>query len=367
MFAVDVDPKLLSFETHGPWWRILHQLNIRLLISREYEHLLISLGAGRSSPEISYFSLAHPSGIAVNRKTNRVYIASTRNPNQIYTFRSLSGMIKRNDFPSKLKLSSLNGNPLLPQATSFYPGSLYIHDLAVIGNRLYANAVGHNAVVELSADNHYEYVWWPKSVDKKGQPDSTANYLQLNSIAPGTTLLNSHFTASCEQPGKLRPGHIRFPVDQKGVVFSGRSRQSVCSGLTRPHSARSYQRKVWLDNSGYGEFGFVDKGCFKSLIKLPGWTRGLCMKEGIAFVGTSRVIPQFYKYAPGLEVEKSVCGIHAVDLKSGSLLASIQWLNGNQIFAIEWLSKSQTNGFPLVYRPKSNKKILNELFYKFQM
>ncbi|MCA9409383.1 MAG: hypothetical protein KC733_11890 [Candidatus Omnitrophica bacterium] len=48
VFAVDVDPKLLSFETHGPWWRILHQLNIRLLISREYEHLLISLGAGSS-------------------------------------------------------------------------------------------------------------------------------------------------------------------------------------------------------------------------------------------------------------------------------------------------------------------------------
>jgi hypothetical protein len=58
------------------------------------------------------------------------------------------------------------------------------------------------------------------------------------------------------------------------------------------------------------------------------------------------VIPRFRSYAPGLDVEASVCGVHAVDLASGSILGSIVWPAGNQIFGIDAVDASVTAGFP---------------------
>ena len=50
--------------------------------------------------------------------------------------------------------------------------------------------------------------------------------------------------------------------------------------------------EVWVDNSGYGELGFVSDEKLSVVSRLPGWTRGLSFHKDIAFVGTSRVIPR---------------------------------------------------------------------------
>jgi hypothetical protein len=135
-------------------------------------------------------------------------------------------------------------------------------------------------------------------------------------------------------------------VDGRGVVFSGRSREPICVGLTRPHSARLVGRDVWLDNSGYGEVGLVVDGRFQAVRRLPGWTRGLCVVGGFAFVGTSRVLPRFARYAPGLDPYKCHSGIHALEIKTGRLVASVVWPAGNQVFALDWLASGSTAGFP---------------------
>src|SRR5204863_6287126 len=135
------------------------------------------------------------------------------------------------------------------------PGCLYLHDLALVGGELYGNAVGQNAVVRLSPEGRYERVWWPRSIERAGRPDFRRNYLQLNSIAAGRDLAGSFFSASAEAPSPRRPGQRHFPVDRRGVIFSGATREPVARGLTRPHSARLWQGALWVDNSGYGEVG----------------------------------------------------------------------------------------------------------------
>jgi len=145
----------------------------------------------------------------------------------------------------------------------------------------------------------------------------------------------------------LKPGHPDYPVDGRGVVFSGSTRRPVAGGLTRPHSARLFAGSVWVDNSGYGEVGIAGGGVFRPVLGLPGWTRGLCFCGGIAFVGTSRVLPRFRKYAPGLSGSKSVCGVHAVDALSGRVVGSITWPNGNQVFGLDWMPSRLSRGFPL--------------------
>jgi uncharacterized protein (TIGR03032 family) len=343
------DPALLAWRTRGEWWETLARARTTLLVTREYEHLVVALSVTPSGPLVSYLPLPHPSGLVVDRGHRVVHIASTRNPNQLYELRPVTGALARPDSKSPgARRPAVAGRPLVPVRSTFLPGCLYLHDLSLIGGRLHANAVGHNAVVRFDADGRWERVWWPRSLDRMGTSGFERNHLQLNSIAAGKTLADSFFSASAERPGPRRPGQASFPVKERGVVFSGRTREPIARGLTRPHSARLHRGRLWVANSGYGEVGTVEDGEFHPIARIPSWTRGLALHGTVAFVGGSRVIPRFRQYAPGLDTDASECGVHALDTRSGRWLGSLVWPRGNQVFAIDWIASGDSAGFPFV-------------------
>lgn len=356
------DPDLLRSKVTGAWWEVLAQKGLTLLVTREYEHLVMALGVAGGRPSITFMRMPHPSGLAVDRERGVVHIASTRNPNQVFDLEPVTGQLSRLD----VKGAPASGRPLVPVRSRYYPGSLYMHDLALVGGELHANAVGQNAVVKFD-DGQAVPVWWPRSIETEKGPMFGRNHLQLNSIAAGPDLAGSYFTASTDVMSARRPGHRNFPVDRRGVVYSGATREPMVSGLTRPHSARLHEGKVWVDDSGYGELVVAAPSGITTVARLPGWTRGLCLHDGVAFVGTSRVIPRFRQYAPGLKVESSLCGLHAVDIQTGEVLGSLQWPAGNQIFAIDWVLNSMTGGFPFSIRRSKNVATREkELFYAFK-
>ncbi|MEP6993842.1 MAG: DUF4915 domain-containing protein [Acidobacteriota bacterium] len=359
--AASTDPRLLHHTVRGDWWETLSRLGIVLIVSREYEHLLFAIAAPPEGPSITYWPLPHPSGIALDVKRNILYVASTRSPNQLYEFAPAAGLIARRD----RHIRPIDGRPLLPARARFLPGCLYLHDLAMIGTILHGCSVGQNAIVRLRDAEPVRPVWWPRCVEVRRRPELRRNHIQLNSIAAGRNLRASYFTASSDRISTRRPGHPNYPVDRRGVLFSGATREPVAFGLTRPHSARFHAGQVWLDDSGYGDVGFVEEGRFQAVARMPGWTRGLAFHGEVAFVGTSRVLPRFRRYAPGLERSSSVCGVHAVDTRSGRILGSLLWPGGNQIFAVEPVSRRFTTGFPFrVGRAASATKI-RDLFYAF--
>ncbi|HJZ76185.1 MAG TPA: DUF4915 domain-containing protein [Vicinamibacterales bacterium] len=357
-----VDPRVLRYTTRGAWWDTLAASGVTLLITREYEHLVVAMRADRDGPALSYMPLPHPSGIAYDRARATVYVASTRNPNQIYDLMAVNAVLPRRDCRS----ASLPRRPLVPVRSRFFPGCLYMHDLAMIGRTLYVTAVGQNTVASVVADGRFEPAWWPRCIDTSAGPIIDRNLIQLNSIAAGRDLNGSFFSASAAAIGVRRPGHRNFPVARRGVIFSGRTREPIATGLTRPHSARLAGGRLWVDNSGYGEVGMVDGGTFVPIRRLPGWTRGLCVCRQIAYVGTSGVIPAFRHYAPGLRVEDSVCGIHALDIRSGRSLGSLIWPYGNQVFAIESVPQAFTTGFPFTTPSRAERPQTISLFYAFQ-
>jgi uncharacterized protein (TIGR03032 family) len=348
-----VDPRLLKYAVRGRFWEALERAEGTLLVTREYEHLVVALRARQGRRRVSYLRLPHPSGLAVDERRRRVYVASTRNPNIVFEFAPGQGRVPRDGAPG----SSVPEDALLPVGCRYLPGCLYLHDLALIGGRLHGNAVAMNAVVELPDAGGFRPVWWPGSIDGRGRPLLGRNYLQLNSIAAGKDLRGSFFSASAAEPSARRPGHLNFPVDGRGVLFSGRTRAVVATGLTRPHSARLRDGVVWLANSGYGEVGRVDEGRFEPVARLAGWTRGLSVTGDVAFAGTSRVIPRYRAYAPGVEPARSECGIHALDLRTGRVLGSLVWPLGNQIFAIEVVRGFDTAGWPFTARPGARRQL----------
>jgi len=363
----EIDPKMLRYTVSGAWWETVAALETTLIVTREYEHLVVALCLHKGKPRLSYVPLPHPSGLAFDSHQQIVHIAATRNPNQVFDFAPIENFLSRCDVETADFSELLEEHPLTAIQSRFYPGCFYMHDLAFIGDKLHANSVGQNAVVRLEANSQAERVWWPRCIETSDGPVFGQNYIQLNSIAAGNSLANSYFTASTDKLSARRPGHKNFPVDRRGVIFSGASHEAVVRGLTRPHSARLHARQVWVDNSGYGELGYGEDGQFRPIVRLPGWTRGLGIsaEHNVAIVGTSRVIPRFRQYAPGLDVDNSRCGLHAIDLKSGNVLGSLYWPYGNQIFAIELLPRRVTSGFVFEAGSHRHHERERRLFYSF--
>lgn len=341
--AEAVRSSLLESEVSGPWWDVLAEAGLTLLVSREYEHLLMALSMASGSPQVSYLRLPHPSGIAFDAARAEVHVASTRNPNMLYTLRPAERLLPRRDLESK----GIAGRVLMPASNRFLPGSTYLHDLAMIGPQLHGSAVGDNAIVSFPAGGDHQRVWWPSCIEGIAGADFGLNHLQLNGIAAGESLAESYFTASKDDLVGARPGQIEFTPEGRGVVFSGATRLPIARGLTRPHSPRFVGGDLWVANSGYGTVVNCGRdGRVEVVVRLPGWTRGVCALGDLAIVGTSRIIPRFRAYAPGLEADKCVCGLHAVDIKSGRIVASLIWPAGNQIFAIEAVPSSMVDRLP---------------------
>jgi uncharacterized protein (TIGR03032 family) len=363
--AAQVAPELLRYAVRGHWWETLAATGMTLLVTRECEHLVMALCVRRGTPTISFLKMPHPSGLAVDATRGVVYIASTRNPNQVFDLAPVTGQLTRLDVAVDPATGHEPARPLVPVRSRFFPGCFYLHDLALVGGVLHANSVGQNAIVRLGDDGGYERVWWPHCIETEHGPVFGQNHIQLNSIAAGPDLASSYFSASTDRISARRPGHTNFLVDQRGVIFSGTTREPIAWGLTRPHSARLHQERIWVDNSGYGELGFIENGGFRPAARLSGWTRGLTFHKDIAFVGVSRVIPRFRRYAPGLDLEHSQCGIVAVDAVSGQELGCLHWPYGNQVFAVDLIPGELTSGFPFPVGMRRAKRSEKKLFYTF--
>lgn len=117
-----------------------------------------------------------------------------------------------------------------------------------------------------------------------------------------------------------------------GCVIDVESNEIVLQGLSMPHSPRWHQEKLWLLNSGAGEFGFVDlnRGVFEPVAFCPGYLRGCTFHGDFAVVGISQ--PRHNKTFSGLPLDgklqqKNVeprCGLLVIDLRSGDIVHSLR-------------------------------------------
>lgn len=89
--------------------------------------------------------------------------------------------------------------------------------------------------------------------------------------------------------------------------------------------------RLWLHNSGSGEFGYADleAGCFEPVAFCPGYLRGLCFIGDYAVMGLSK--PRENRTFTGLALDEALatrkaearCALHVVDLRSGD---TVHWL-----------------------------------------
>ena len=167
--------------------------------------------------------------------------------------------------------------------TSHVTGDIDIHDIAVTpnGRLIFVNTL-YSCLATLSARHSFVPLWRPPFVSKLAAEDRCyLNGLAMRDGRPGwvTTVAETNITDGW-----------REHRTEGGCIIDVETNEVVLRGLSMPHSPRWYRNRLWLHNSGTGEFGYADLKTdkFMPLAFCPGYLRGLAFTGDFAVLGMSR-------------------------------------------------------------------------------
>lgn len=211
----------------------------------------------------------------------------------------------------------------------YFVGPCDVHDIlsdvTYQGNRyelLFVNTL-YNCIATVDDFYNFRAIW---------QPDF------ISAIAEGD---RCHLNGMCVRNGELAYATVCAQTDSTGswraekhgggCVIDLASGKSVCSGLSMPHSPRWHEDRLWLLNSGVGEFGYVDlpTQTFIPVARCPGFARGLTFIGDYAVIGLSKLRESVW--SSGLPLPKyleerhirEMCGLAVIDLRNGQM---VHWL-----------------------------------------
>jgi len=203
-------------------------------------------------------------------------------------------------------------------------GDLDIHDVAVGGDGrvVFVNTL-FGCLATLSETSSFVPIWQPPFLSKLAAEDRChLNGMALQDGKPRYVTAVSQSDVADGWRDRRRDG---------GCVIDVQSNETICTGLSMPHSPRLYRGKLWLLDSGTGYFGSVDldTGRFEPITFLPGYLRGLCFIDDFAVVGLSK--PRENKTFSGLALDDHLaerdaearCGLYVINLRTGD---SVHWL-----------------------------------------
>ncbi|AFY59323.1 TIGR03032 family protein [Synechococcus sp. PCC 6312] len=208
----------------------------------------------------------------------------------------------------------------IPQL-AFTTGDLDIHDVVVDreGQIIFVSTL-FSCLATISSTHSFKPLWKPDFISKLAAEDRChLNGLAMKEGQP------AYVTAVSQSD--VHDGWRQFRQGG-GLVIDVQTQDIVAQGLSMPHSPRWYQGRLWLLNSGRGEFGYLDGSTFQAICFCPGYLRGLAFYQDYAIVGLSK--PREKSFS-GLELDQRLTdlnteprsGLCVVDLKRGDI---IHWL-----------------------------------------
>jgi uncharacterized protein (TIGR03032 family) len=250
-------------------------------------------------------SFARPMGLGVSDDGNALLLATHY---QIYRFDNL--------LPPGT-LSDVYDAAYAPNQ-SWITGDLDVHDIgfSADGTPVFANTL-FNCLAKTSPGFSFKPEWRPGFISKLAAEDRChLNGMAMENGAPRYV--------TCISRSDVTDGWRDRRVDG-GIVMDVASGEVVASGLSMPHSPRLYQGKLWLLESGTGNFGWVDTdtGTFNTIAFCPGYARGLSFAGNHAIVGLS--LPRDNRTFRGLPLDDAMtsrdaeprCGLLIIDLQTG--------------------------------------------------
>jgi uncharacterized protein (TIGR03032 family) len=198
-------------------------------------------------------------------------------------------------------------------------GDIDVHDVVVDGDgRVQFISTLFNCLATVSEEHNFTPLWQPPFVSKLAAEDRChMNGLALRDGKP-------RYVTACSQSDVV--DGWRDCRSDGGCVVDIDSGEIIATELAMPHSPRWYRDRLWVLNSGQGEFGHVDlqSGKFEPVTFCPGYARGLAFHGNYAVVGVSRPREATFQGLPldgKLAERKSVArtGLQVIDLASGDV------------------------------------------------
>jgi len=200
-----------------------------------------------------------------------------------------------------------------------YTGEIDAHDLVVEdgGRIVFVNTL-HSCLATVSDRLSFTTLWTPPFISRLAPEDRC----HLNGVALRDG--QARYVTLCSR-SDVADGW-RDHRRQGGCVMDVQNDTVVVEGLSMPHSPRWYQGKLWLINSGTGEFGTADleRGTFEPVAFCPGYGRGLAFIGHYALVGLS--LPREKSFL-GLPLDQQLaerqaaprCGVLVINLNTGNV------------------------------------------------
>jgi uncharacterized protein (TIGR03032 family) len=231
----------------------------------------------------------------------------------------------------------------IPQV-GYTTGSCDAHDLGFDkdGKIVFANTM-FNCIATMSETQSFVPIWKPPFISNLAPEDRC----HLNGL--GFRDGEPRYVTACSQTD-TKAGW-REHRQKGGVVMDIKTNEVLCEGLSMPHSPRWHLDKLWVLNSGEGEFGTVDMETkqFKRMALCQGFARGLSFHNNVAVIGLSK--PRHNDTFEGLGLEQKLqeqkttasVGLQLVDINTGQTLLAF-WIGGDikEIYDVTIMPNTRT-------------------------
>jgi uncharacterized protein (TIGR03032 family) len=313
---------------------LLRRLGVSLMVTTYQAGKLVIVREQAGCLNTHFRSFRSPMGMALTPDGRRLALGTAV---EIWEFRDVPAVAARLEPPPQ------HDACYLPRS-SHVTGNILIHEMAwgrgegtgaSSADELWFINTRFSCLATLDRDSSFVPRWRPPFVKALESSDRC----HLNGMAM-VDLRPRYVTALgvSDEPAGWRANKARG-----GVLIDVQSNEIVARELSMPHSPRWHDGRLWLCESGAGTLGVVElqTGRYEPVVDTPGFTRGLDFAGRYAFVGLSQVresavfsgIPITERL---VDPAKRMCGVCVVDLRSGEVVAWLQFMDGVQeVFAVQ--------------------------------
>ena len=291
-------------------WLSEHQISLSFSTYQAGKLFFVGLS---DSQELSVFerTFARCMGIGLDPKTQALWVASLY---QIWRFENALKPDQTHQGYDRV---------YVPQV-GFTTGDVDAHDIAVDQQGpVFVNTL-FSCLARPSERYSFEPCWHPPFISKLAAEDRC----HLNGLA-----IKDHQPAyvTCVSQTDVNEGW-REHRQAGGLVIDVQDNEIIADGLSMPHSPRWYQGRLWVLNSGQGEFGYVDlkTGRFEPIAFCPGYLRGMSFHGDFAVVGLSK--PRRKQDFEGLALQNKLesknvkprCGLQVININTGDIVHELR-------------------------------------------
>ena len=302
---------------------LFDQLGISLIVSTYQAGKAIVVRNDNGNLNTHFRTFAKPMGIAADH--NRLTIGGA---NTVWEYRNMPAVAP------KLEPTGKHDACYLPRRIHV-TGDIDSHELAWDrSDELWVVNTRFCCLCTLDADHSFYPRWRPPFVSVLAPEDRC----HLNGIAMVGG--RPKYVTALGETNTL--GGWRANKAKGGILMDVESNEILLRGLSMPHSPRWYQGKLWVLESGQGSLAEVDLGrrTWRTVVQVPGFTRGIDFLGPLAFIGLSQVRESaVFSGIPLIErVYERTCGVWVVNIATGETVGFLRFDGDVQeIFAVQVL------------------------------